>query len=333
MKYNLKRISYLIILLLSIIFIIFISNQILSMYSTLNSINPVFGKTLIYSLSVILLASIIFFMIHYKKFSKQIILPKDKNSEEYNTKMKALVKELKKNKNIEEKVDYDDQNESEWVLKCIDKLDEQAKKVIEENAEYAFLSTAVSQNGIFDSILILMALIKMIWQILHIYYQRPNLKFILYLYLNIVITVFTVKAIEDFDYIEKQIEPIVASILGSSITPGVNMVALLLINSLISGTANTFLVLRVGLIAQKYSSPIVNKEKNRLRKDATIEASKLLGKVISGSIVLLSKSIGKASVNATKNIGKSGKNKAKEFGENVKEVTKTIVNTVKDKFN
>jgi len=88
-----------------------------------------------------------------------------------------------------------------------------------------------------------------------------------------VITVFTVKAIEDFDYIEKQIEPIVASILGSSITPGVNMVALLLINSLISGTANTFLVLRVGLIAQKYSSPIVNKEKNRLRKDATIEAS------------------------------------------------------------
>jgi hypothetical protein len=272
-------------------------------------------------------------MIHYKKFSKQIILPKDKNSEEYKTKMKALVKELKKNKNIEEKVDYDDQNESEWVLKCIDKLDEQAKEVIEENAKYAFLSTAVSQNGIFDSILILMALVKMIWQILHIYYQRPNLKFILHLYLNIIITVFTVKAIEDFDYIEKQIEPIVASILGSSITPGVNMVALLLINSLISGTANTFLVLRVGLIAQKYSSPIVNKEKNKLRKDATIEASKLLGKVISGSIVLLTKSIGKASVNATKNIGKSGKNKAKEFGENVKEVTKTIVNSVKDKFN
>ena len=225
-----------------------------------------------------------------------------------------------------------EKNKIEWVNECINQLDIQANEIIEENAKYVFLSTAISQNGIFDSIIILIAQVKMIWQILHIYYQRPNLKSILSLYTNIVITIFTVKAIEDFEFIERQIEPIVASILGSSITPGFNVTALLLINSLISGTANAFLTLRIGLIAQKYSSPIIMEEKSHIKKNANLEASKMLGKVISGSIVLLTKSIGKASINATKRFGEGSKNKAKEFKDQTKEVTKNIIDSIKNKI-
>lgn len=333
MKSKSKKFIYFIVLAVSLIFLIFIANQIISLYANLDTIRPIYGDVFIYFVAAVLLVITAFIIYQFTKFSKQIALPEDKDSKEYDKQLQVLMKSLRKNNNIKnEELEYNEQNKIEWVNECVNQLDVQANEIIEENAKYVFLSTAISQNGIFDSIIILIAQVKMIWQILHIYYQRPNLKSILSLYTNIVITIFTVKAIEDFEFIERQIEPIVASILGSSITPGFNVTALLLINSLISGTANAFLTLRIGLIAQKYSSPIIMEEKSHIKKNANLEASKMLGKVISGSIVLLTKSIGKASINATKRFGEGSKNKAKEFKDQTKEVTKNIIDSIKNKI-
>ena len=327
-----KKIIYFFIYIVTIIFLIFITNQIFSIYTNLDNIRPIYGKIFIYTLGSILLIFLTLIIFQFSKFSKQITLPKEEDSKEYNKSINALVKILKNNNHIENDIDYNEQNKTEWVLECLNQLDTKTNNIIEENAQYVFLSTAISQNGIFDSIIVLIAQIKMIWQILHIYYQRPNLKSIISLYTNVVITIFTVKAIEDFEFVEKQIEPIVASILGSSVTPGFNVTALLLVNSLISGTANAFLTLRIGLITQKYSSPVITEEKRKIKKNANIEASKMLGKVISGSIVLLTKSIGKASINATKRFGEGSKNKAKEFTNQTKEVTKNIIDSIKNKI-
>jgi len=327
-----KKIIYFFIFIVTIIFLIFITNQIFSIYTNLDNIRPIYGKIFIYTLGSILLIFLTLIIFQFSKFSKQITLPKEEDSKEYNKSINALVKILKNNNHIENDIDYNEQNKTEWVLECLNQLDTKTNNIIEENAQYVFLSTAISQNGIFDSIIVLIAQIKMIWQILHIYYQRPNLKSIISLYTNVVITIFTVKAIEDFEFVEKQIEPIVASILGSSVTPGFNVTALLLVNSLISGTANAFLTLRIGLITQKYSSPVITEEKRKIKKNANIEASKMLGKVISGSIVLLTKSIGKASINATKRFGEGSKNKAKEFTNQTKEVTKNIIDSIKNKI-
>jgi len=327
-----KKIIYFFIFIVTIIFLIFIINQIFSIYANLDTISPIYGKVFIYTLGSILLIFLTLIIFQFSKFSKQITLPKEEDSKEYNKSINALVKILKNNNHIENDIDYNEQNKTEWVLECLNQLDTKTNNIIEENAQYVFLSTAISQNGIFDSIIVLIAQIKMIWQILHIYYQRPNLKSIISLYTNVVITIFTVKAIEDFEFVEKQIEPIVASILGSSVTPGFNVTALLLVNSLISGTANAFLTLRIGLITQKYSSPVITEEKRKIKKNANIEASKMLGKVISGSIVLLTKSIGKASINATKRFGEGSKNKAKEFTNQTKEVTKNIIDSIKNKI-
>jgi|SRR6056297_383490 len=327
-----KKIIYFFIFIVTIIFLIFITNQIFSIYANLDNIRPIYGKIFIYTLGSILLIFLTLIIFQFSKFSKQITLPKEEDSKEYNKSINALVKILKNNNHIENDIDYNEQNKTEWVLECLNQLDTKTNNIIEENAQYVFLSTAISQNGIFDSIIVLIAQIKMIWQILHIYYQRPNLKSIISLYTNVVITIFTVKAIEDFEFVEKQIEPIVASILGSSVTPGFNVTALLLVNSLISGTANAFLTLRIGLITQKYSSPVITEEKRKIKKNANIEASKMLGKVISGSIVLLTKSIGKASINATKRFGEGSKNKAKEFTNQTKEVTKNIIDSIKNKI-
>jgi len=333
MKTKSKRIIYFLVLSVSLIFLIFIANQIFSLYANLDNIKPIYGNIFIYFVIMAFLFITAFILYQFTKFSKQIALPEDKESKEYDKQLQVLMKSLRKNNNInKEELEYDEQNEIEWINECVNQLDIQTNEIIEENAQYVFLSTAISQNGIFDSIIILIAQIKMIWQILHIYYQRPNLKSILSLYTNIIITIFTVKAIEDFEFIEKQIEPIVASILGSSITPGFNVTALLLVNSLISGTANAFLTLRIGLIAQKYSSPIIVGEKRQIKKNANLEASKKLGKVISGSIVLLTKSIGKASINATKRFGEGSKNKAKEISNQTKEVTKSIIDSIKNKI-
>ena len=53
-------------------------------------------------------------------------------------------------------------------------LDEDATRVVRQMASTVFLTTAVSQSGRLDVLLVLMAQSRMIWRIAHLYYQRPS---------------------------------------------------------------------------------------------------------------------------------------------------------------
>jgi hypothetical protein len=64
----------------------------------------------------------------------------------------------------------------------------------------------------------------------------------------------------------------------------------------LSGSANAFLTLRVGMITKEYCRCTVRVEKTGLRRAATLKAAKLLGSIVKEGTVRLSK----ATVNATR---------------------------------
>jgi hypothetical protein len=55
----------------------------------------------------------------------------------------------------------------------------------------------------------------------------------------------------------------------------------LLASSVLSGSANAFLTLRVGMITKEYCRCTTQVEKKGLRRAATVRAAKLLGSIVS----------------------------------------------------
>ena len=161
--------------------------------------------------------------------------------------------------------------------------------VVTSTASAVFLSTAVLQSGRLDVLVVFAAQTRLIWQVAHVYYQRPSLRDFVQLYANVASTAFIAAGIEDID-----VDVLVGTIFGSTVAaiPGMHLLA----SSVLSGSANAFLTLRIGMITKEYCRCTVRVEKTGLRRAATLKAAKLLGSIVREGTVKLSK----ATVNATK---------------------------------
>ena len=142
-------------------------------------------------------------------------------------------------------------------------------------ATTVFLSTAVSQSGRLDAFLVLMTQSRMIWRIAHLYYQRPSLRELLHLYSNVAATTFVVGELDDLE-LHQMIQPLAAGSLGTvaGAIPGLQVITTIVVNSLLSGSANAFLTLRVGMIAKGYCGSMVAQPRAKFRRSATTEAAR-----------------------------------------------------------
>jgi len=74
--------------------------------------------------------------------------------------------------------------------------------------------------------------------------------------------------------------------MGASLSasiPGMGKMAGIVTNSLLTGAANAYLTLRVGVIAKSYCASLTRKEKGFMRRSATVEAARMLGKIVMSS--------------------------------------------------
>jgi len=165
-----------------------------------------------------------------------------------------------------------------------------------KTASTVFISTAVSQSGRLDAFLVLSAQSRMVWRIARLYYQRPTLRDLIQLYANVAGTAFLASEFEDID-ISEQVEPVLSSSLGALAVaiPGVQLAASILVNSVLTGTANAFLTLRVGIIARRYLWLTRPCRKADLRRAASAEAAKLLSSIVRQGTTKLSKALWKVS--------------------------------------
>ena len=293
----LKRLFIPILVLLSLGFLLFLVNQVAGVYLLANEVNPTFGKVVLIGLILVLGALVVSPFILFLKLPRSLKRPT--HEQQLPAFKKNVLNRLKQNKILKEQglvpVTVED------LPASLELLEQRADKVIKSTAQTIFLTTAVSQNGKLDAMTVFLTQVKMVWQIAHIYYQRPSIVDLAYLYGNIGATSFLASEIEDID-ITKHLEPIISSIAkntGGRSVPVVGQATTVIMDSLLEGTTNTFLSLRVGIMAKKYCGDLTISSKKEIRKSTLKEASVLLRKIaVSSSADFIA-----AIVRATKNIG------------------------------
>ena len=172
-------------------------------------------------------------------------------------------------------------------------LDAHVNGIIKKTASTVFVSTAVSQNGRLDALMVLAAQTQMIWQVARVYNQRPSLRDMIQLYSNVGATVFVASQIEDLDLTE-QVEPVIkAAISGSlvSLVPGITHISSIVTHSILEGTANAYLTLRVGVICRTYCASLTAFDRKSARRYASVTAAAMVGSIVGESAAKVAKAI------------------------------------------
>ncbi|MCK4894797.1 MAG: DUF697 domain-containing protein [Calditrichia bacterium] len=294
MRKTVKAIFLSLSILILLLFFVFVINQTVQIVTLASSLHPYLGTVTIWGLLIlyVLLISIPLYL--YFRLPKTLVPPDDINSAEFTLYLDRLGKRMSSNAHLQGR-SFKSRREIEEALK---ELNLKSMEIIKKQATIVFIATAISQSGRLDAFTVLLAQIRMVWQIARIYNQRPTLREMTQLYANVAATAFIASELNDMD-ISQQIEPIVSSVLGASLTgtiPGVNIVATIVTNSLISGSTNAFLTLRVGIIARKYCGNILKKERGLIRKSASLEAARYLSMIVMSSAGNISRSIVNAAV-------------------------------------
>ncbi|MFC7409504.1 DUF697 domain-containing protein [Hydrogenophaga atypica] len=212
-------------------------------------------------------------------------------------------------------------------------LDEQARRLIQQTAGGVFISTALIQNGRLDGLVMLGMQLKLIGQLAALYRLRPTPRQITYLYGNVAGTMLLSSQLDDLDFKELA-APIVSSVAPSLATaiPGMQGVGQLLVNSMASGSANAFLTLRVGLIAQAYCMPSVEPAQAEVRQSATRLALAMLGTIAreQGQKIALGVwgSVKQGTVDTVQSATQGVRRATKAAKETVKATTTTVADTV-----
>lgn len=183
----------------------------------------------------------------------------------------------------------------EDVQAALTVLDRRAEEAIRGAGSRAFLTTAVSQNGALDAVIVLGIQSKLVWEIARVYEQRPSLRSMSWLYTNVAATAFLAGELDDADLAEI-VQPVLSTVLGSaaSAVPGLQVASTVFTTSVISGTANAFLTLRVGAIAQEYSRALLRPARRTLRRAAMVRATGMLGGIVTAGAAKVAAAITRA---------------------------------------
>lgn len=290
-----------------IVFILFVYNQTAQFVTSLSERNPLAGQVALVVLCILYLFFLLVPVVSIFRYRKTPELPDSTEDSDYPAYLQAVRANLKNHKAIQAEGTFFPAETDKSVAEQIDEayawLNIQGNAIIKKEATSVFLTTAVSQNGSLDAIFMIATLTKMIWRLITHYESRPSWGRIVQLYANVAGTVVLARTIEDMDLIEEQIEPLLVSVLGGSVmtlVPGAQTITNLLVSSITEGAINTLLTLRVGAITRSYLTATTQPLRGRVRRQASLEAAKLLGSIMKDNTVAIVKAFGRATKNATK---------------------------------
>lgn len=135
------------------------------------------------------------------------------------------------------------------VKKIIAEKDELAGSIITEQARLAFLSTAISQNGSLDAVMLAYTNVKVIKKLVEHYACRPSFAQLARLYGQVITCSLVAQRIEDIEL--GDVFPHLGASMGGSVAswvPGLQIG----VTSLLQGTGSALLTLRTGFIAREY---------------------------------------------------------------------------------
>jgi hypothetical protein len=282
MKQTIKTFAVLGSGLILLSFIVVVVNQTAQVVQLARGVNPTLGVVTMWGLLLTYGGLIGVPVVLVLRMPRPLVPPARDSGPEFELYLKRLGARLAANSRVQNaSIQPSDRFAVEGALEV---LDRDADTVVKQMATTVFLTTAVSQSGRLDALLVLMAQSRMVWRIAHLYYQRPSLREIIHLYSNVAATSFIAGELDDLE-LHQMIQPVVAGSLGAlgGAIPGFQVFTTILVNSLLSGSANAFLTLRVGMIAKEYCGSLVAQPRSKLRKAATAEAARLLSGIVRDS--------------------------------------------------
>jgi hypothetical protein len=289
-----KKMVFLASGLILLLFVVFVINQTAQVVDLAGRVTPGLGRIVFWLLLTIYAVLFLTPVVLFLRLPRSLTPPRNEVAPEFDDYLEALKRRLASNPRLKG-VALSNRQQIEDALAI---LAAHADKIIHQAAATVFISTAISQSGRLDAFLVLSAQSRMVWQIARLYYQRPMLRDLVRLYANVAGTAFLASEIQDAD-ISEQVTPVLSSALGAlAVTiPGFQLAASILANSVLTGTANAFLTLRVGIIARRYCGSLVVAERRTLRRAASAEAAKSLGSIVAQGTAKLSKALWNASRN------------------------------------
>jgi hypothetical protein len=258
-------------------FVMFVINQTAQLVQLASTFDPAAGKVVLIGLvgAYAILVAVPVVMI--VRLPRPLVPPASREGPEYAAHLDRLRKRLRVNPHHQ----VAGLEEEDAVERAIARLDEEAVRIARMTASQVFVSTAVSQSGRLDTFLVLSLQTRMVWKIARLYNQRPSLREMVHLYANVAGTAFAAGEIQDVD-LSEQVEPVFSAAIGSlgGAVPGFQLAASILANSVLSGAADAFLTLRVGMIAKRYCGALVVEQPSTLRRRATSEAAEHIGAIV-----------------------------------------------------
>ncbi len=288
---------------------IFVINQTAQVVSLANTVSPALARIVLVSLLTVYAVVILVPVVLFIRLPRPMSPPADEHSREYQTYLRRLGGRLAENPHLMGVGSLNNRASIESAMKI---LDAKADEIIKRAASILFVSTAVSQSGKLDTLMVLAAQTRLIWQVAHIYNQRPNPRDFGQLYANVGAAIFAANAIEDTD-IGAQIAPVIhqavlhlSGLHVASLVPWVGQAADkltdIVMDAVVEGTANAYLTLRVGIVCRSYCRSVTAVDSREARRNASIAAASMLGSIVSAS----GASVIKAIVAAAMKAGQSG---------------------------
>ena len=273
-------------------FVLFVVNQTAQVVGLADRVSPAFGTAVLWFLLGLYAALILAASVFFLRLPKPLAPPETEMEPEFSRYLDALRARLAANPRLK----GFDLSDRAGIESALASLGRECDVIIRDSAAAVFVSTAISQSGRLDTVFVLTAHVRMVWRIASIYNQRPALRELVRLYANVAATALVAGELDEAE-ISEQIEPILSSALGavSLSVPGMQAAASIVVTSILTGAANAFLTLRVGIIARRWCGSLVVDERRALRRTATAEAARLLGSIVKSGTARISRGLWDAS--------------------------------------
>ncbi|MBD3334776.1 MAG: DUF697 domain-containing protein [Candidatus Eisenbacteria bacterium] len=167
------------------------------------------------------------------------------------------------------------------ITAAIHFLDGEARDVAARHAAAVFAATAVSQSGRLDTAIVLSAQLRLVREVAEVYFQRPHPRELWGLYLNVGTSAFIAGEIQDSEVLAVLGAPVSAGLSGFIPLRGMDPLVSLLVGSLLDGSANALLTLRIGALARRYCGLRPDPSRRALARSASLEAAGMLAGVVS----------------------------------------------------
>jgi hypothetical protein len=265
------------VLVVTALLALFIAAQVAQLVSLASAVHPLFGTVVAIGLIGGIGWLVAVPLLAYLRIDPALVPPLEASGSEHEAFIGAYLSTLRRNPRLVGRP-----LDTEADLKsALEVLEREAEGVANRHASHVFLGTAVSQYGSLDALIVAVTQARMVWEISHVFQQRPSLRQLGYLYTNVLATSLVASRLEQVD-LSEYVRPVLAGVVGQSVAavPGVAAVSGHMSNAIFRGSINAFLTLRVAMVAIAYSRATIRPERNVVWRSAITRAGHLVIRTI-----------------------------------------------------